>query len=439
MTQMAMTQNFVWITTDDTDSDFIEYKQFKEEKTIKAEKLERFDYTLFKGYHWFTLACRTKVVYDLYRVYDKWQLVLESEDPVIELPMEPKDLVIKAYDRYWDNKLIQLAESREQLDIKREKSDSYKLSVVVPCYNSDLFVCRTVDSIMSSSLSDIELILVNDGSKDNTLEICKRYEDNYSCVRVIDQENGWQAVARNNWMDIAKWDYLAFCDSDDIAHPYMYEILYQTCIDKWLDIAISSTLIRTHTNQKEWYINLDEDLVYTFEEMMEKKTDKDNIYFVAVWNKIVKTEIARKTRFPEWYRGKPFPYEDIAYTWALYSYMDKFAYCHEAIYIWDKRKRDTVWTISTTWTKDKHRDYVWEWFIYAWMRPLYNKSWKHLERHDYIHFNFIAKEYVKFGNPSAIKQHFEIELRNVIISQNLKNNKLIMADRYLADLVNKLG
>jgi hypothetical protein len=71
MTQMALSQNFVWITTDDTESDYIEYKQFKEEKTIKAEELERFNYTLFKGYHGLTLACRTKVVYDLYRVYDK--------------------------------------------------------------------------------------------------------------------------------------------------------------------------------------------------------------------------------------------------------------------------------------------------------------------------------------------------------------------------------
>jgi hypothetical protein len=51
MTQMAMTQNFVWITTDDTESDYLEYRQWKEEKIIKAEEQERFDYTLLKGYH----------------------------------------------------------------------------------------------------------------------------------------------------------------------------------------------------------------------------------------------------------------------------------------------------------------------------------------------------------------------------------------------------
>jgi len=436
---MALSQNFVWITTDDTESDYIEYKQFKEEKTIKAEELERFNYTLFKGYHGLTLACRTKVVYDLYRVYDKWQLILESEDPVIELPKKPKDLVIKAYDRYGDNKLIQLAESKKEEKIERYKSDYYVLSVVIPCYNSDLFMCRTIDAILSSSIQNLELILVNDGSKDDTLKICNRYKDNYSCVRVLDQENWWQAVARNNWMDVAKWDYIAFCDSDDIPHPYMYEILYQTCIDQWLDIAIASTLIRTHTNQKEWYINLEENLIYTFNEVMQKKTDKDNIYFVAVRNKIVKTEVARKTRFPEWYKWRPFPYEDIAYTWSLYSYIDKFAYCKDAIYIRDKRKRDTVWTISTTWTKDKNSDYVWKSFIYAGTRPLYNKSWKHLEWHDFMHFNFIAKEIKKFQTPSPLKTYFEEELRKVITSQNLKENRLIMADKELSEIVNRYG
>jgi cellulose synthase/poly-beta-1,6-N-acetylglucosamine synthase-like glycosyltransferase len=96
--------------------------------------------------------------------------------------------VIKCYDRLGDDRLIQLAESKKEEKIER-KSDSYKLSVVVPLYNSELFMCRTIDAILSSTLDSIELILVNDGSKDNTLEICNRYKDNYSCVRVLDQEN----------------------------------------------------------------------------------------------------------------------------------------------------------------------------------------------------------------------------------------------------------
>ena len=89
-----------------------------------------------------------------------------------------------------DGRLLWLAESDAHVDLsRREKSDNYKLSVVVPCYKAELFMCRTIDSILSSSLSDIELIIVNDGSPENDLEIAKRYADNYGCVTVIDKNN----------------------------------------------------------------------------------------------------------------------------------------------------------------------------------------------------------------------------------------------------------
>ena len=63
------------------------------------------------------------------------------------------------------------------------------VSVVIPVYNTELFLPRTVDSILSSSMPDIEIILVNDGSKDDSLKICKWYAKNFPCVSVISQEN----------------------------------------------------------------------------------------------------------------------------------------------------------------------------------------------------------------------------------------------------------
>lgn len=443
MTQMAMTQNFVWIATDDTESDYLEFRQFKEEKIIKAEEQERFDYTLLKGYHWTTLACRTHGLYDIYRVFDKWNLIAESEDPVIELPCTPKDLVIKCYDRFWEDKLIQLWISKEQIDLPpREKSTSYKLSVVVPLYNSELFMCRTIDSILSSSLEDIELILINDWSTDKSLEIAKRYADNYSCVVVRDQENKWVAITRNRWLDLCNWEYMAFCDNDDIIHPYMYERLFQTCKSEWTDVAIAQTLIRNHPWIKEWYLSCsareENIVVYDFDEMMEHRSTKANIFFVAVWNKIVKTDVARLARFPEWYGWPWVLYEDVAYTWSLYSYIDKFAYNREAIYTWDKRKQHTVGTAST-WHKACDNEYVWKMFIYWFSWMLYHKSWKHLQWHDYSHFKRLIESYKKFNTPSPMRTYWDMELQKLIRSQNLKDNKLIMEDKELSEIVNRLG
>lgn len=205
MTTMAMTQNFVRLATEDTESDFLEFKQFKEEKIIKAEEIDRFDYTIFKWYHGYTLACRSNGVYDLYRVYDKWHLILETEDPVVELPIEPKDIVVKAYDRYKDDKLIQLGLSWSQVELpSRDKSSEYKLSVIVPLYNSELFMCRTIDAILSNSLDNIELILINDGSTDNTKEIAKHcgYYSERDCKHTEDPRHDvcWYNNSTKNWL-----------------------------------------------------------------------------------------------------------------------------------------------------------------------------------------------------------------------------------------------
>ena len=424
--QMAMTQNFVWVVTDDTESDFLEYKQFSDKKIIRAEEQERFDYTLFKGYHWLTLSCRTEGVYDLYRVYDKGKLILESEDPVIELWFNPKDLVVKCFDRLWEDRLVQLAISKWEVKLnKREKSDSYKLSVVVPCYKSELFMSRTIDSILSNSIDNLQLVLVNDGSPDNALEIMKRYEREYWCVKVINQDNLRLSMARNNWLANVDWEYMAFCDSDDIIHPLMYEKLYKACIDNDTDIAIWKVLVHEQPEKRDWVLNLDHDVVYTFNEMMEKKDTKENIYFVAVNNKIVKTEVARKAEFSRDYIWKTFVYEDIAYTWSLYSYIERFSFCKDAIYIRDKRKRATVWTVST-WHKNEDNDYTWRTFIYWASYPLYHKSWKNNERHDFTHFKRLIDSYKKFQTPCPLKSYWDSELRKLIISQKLNENKLIM-------------
>lgn len=440
MTQMAMTQNFVWITTDDTEWDYLEFKQFRDKKIIKADDIdmECFDYTIIKGYHGYTLACLTNGIYDLYRVYCEWNLIAESEDEVIQLPECNLNYIdVKAYDRLWKDRLVWLWDGRLGDKRAREKSDSYKLSVVVPCYKASLFMARTIDAILSSSLDSIEIIIVNDGSPENDLEIAKRYADHYWCVTVIDQPNQWLCVARNAGMDIAKGEYLAFCDSDDIPHPYEYERLYNTCKKENTDIAISQVLIRTFPNVKERYYKVWKDVVYTFDEMASKKHTEENIYFCAVWNKIVKTEVARKTRHPIDYAGKIFTYEDIAYTWSLYSYIDRFAYCDSAIHTWDKRKRNTVWTVSTRYTNENN-DYMWQTFIFWATFPLYHKSWDHNEWHDYIHFEKLTESYYKFNTQSPMKTYWDTELKKLIDSQKLYENKLIMGDQKLSTIVNKL-
>ena len=441
-TQMAMTQNFVWIATDDTESDYLEYKQWTEEEIIKADDdrgMEFFAYTLFKGYHGYTIACRTHKIYDIYRVFSNWKIIAESEDEVFEIPdCDIDNLVVNAYEKLPDNRLLRIWEWSEVELPAREKSDSYKLSVVVPLYKAETFMCRTIDAILSSSLDSIQLILVNDGSPDNSYEIAKRYADNYSCVIVLTKPNSWASESRNLWISVATWEYTAFCDSDDIPHPYMYDKLYQTCKKQWTDIAIWSVLIKNLPwGIREWFMRIWNDVVYTYEEMMKMRESAENIYFVAEWNKIIKTEIARVQPSPTEYAGKRFPYEDIAYTWMIYSYIDKFAYCNDAIYTRDKRKRKTEWTISTR-DNGETIHYMREAWLFASLYPLYHKSWKHLEWHDYRHFKRVMKAYMKIIWDKYLEDYRKRDIKKVIESQKLYSNRLIMSDPELKSLLDRM-
>ena len=103
-------------------------------------------------------------------------------------------------------------------------------------------------------------------------------------------------------------------DTYRYIHPYMYERLYNACKENNTEIAISNVLIREQNNKKIWNYKINKSVVYTFDEMMQKKETNDNIYFVGVWNKIVKTDTAKKVRFMTDYIGRSFVYEDIAYT-----------------------------------------------------------------------------------------------------------------------------
>ena len=442
MTQMAMTPNFVWITTDDTESDFLEYRQWEQEEIVKAdteESMDYFSYTLFKGYHGYTIACRTNKVYDIYRVFSDWKIVAESEDEVFELPeCDIENLDVRAYEKLSDNRLLRIWEWWKVELPQREKSDSYKLSVVVPLYKAENFMSRTIDAILSSSLDSIQLILVNDGSPDNSLQIAKRYADNYSCVSVLTKTNSWASESRNLWLSIAEWEYTAFCDSDDIPHPYMYDKLYQTCKKYNTDVAIWSVLIKNLPWWiREWFMKIWKDVVYTYEEMMKMRETKENIFFVAVWNKIMKTDVARLEKSPTEYAGKRFPYEDIAYTWSIYSYIDKFAYCDGAIYTRDKRKRKTEWTISTRENGETVR-YMWEAWLFASTYPLYHKSWKNLMWHDYRHFKRVASWFAKIQWDLYLENYRLNELRKLVISQRLYENKLILEDKELSSILARL-
>lgn len=106
-----------------------------------------------------------------------------------------------------------------------------QISVIVPIYNVEKYICRCVDSILNQTFTDFECILVDDGSPDNCGRICDEYAKKDRRVKVVHKKNGGLSDARNAGIEVAQGEYLGFVDSDDWIHPQMYEILYKGIIE----------------------------------------------------------------------------------------------------------------------------------------------------------------------------------------------------------------
>lgn len=116
-----------------------------------------------------------------------------------------------------------------------------EISIIVPVYKVEPYLRKCVDSILAQTFTNFEVILVDDGSPDNSGKICDEYAIKDSRVRVIHKENGGLSSARNAGIDIARGKYLGFVDSDDYIAEDMYEVLYENL--KFYDADISSVEI----------------------------------------------------------------------------------------------------------------------------------------------------------------------------------------------------
>ena len=206
-----------------------------------------------------------------------------------------------------------------------------KISIIVPVYNSEKHLRKCIDSLVGQTFKDIEIILVNDGSRDSSQDIIDEYAAQYpEMIKAIYQENRGQAAARNHGLEIAEGDYIFFVDSDDYVDVTACEKTYNEAVAKGYDIVCFDYWIENKGER-------------TYREYFTVKCeDKKAQYFIndtSPWNKLISRSLFSENglKFLESYI-----YEDLELVPRLGLYTDKIGHISEALYFYIVHEGSTM-------------------------------------------------------------------------------------------------
>lgn len=198
-----------------------------------------------------------------------------------------------------------------------------KVSIVVAAYNVEKYIDRCVNSLLNQIYSNIEVIIVNDASKDRTLEICKGFEKRDQRIIVVDKkENEGLSEARNSGLEIATGEYVTFVDGDD----FLDERTIEECIAKLIEIDADELVFGSYFDRKDgtsiamriqssqkYYSGLDEMKIYFGEclgSLPSSKSDRD--IGITPWGRIYKSDVLKKNKL-RFISERKYIYEDLTF------------------------------------------------------------------------------------------------------------------------------
>lgn len=220
-----------------------------------------------------------------------------------------------------------------------------KISVIIPVYNVEQYLEKCLDSIINQSLKDIEIICINDGSTDNSLEILETYQKQDERIKIINKKNEGQGIARNEGLKIAKGEYISFVDPDDWLEQGMYEFLYNKFTETnaqiirfdYQSFSEKKQIIDCIHNFKKDSLffpdlKLQNNIQYNWKSVSNMDFDKLNL---PVWNRIFSHNFIKENNL----HFTPFKHsEDNLFIIAAALLADRILYVEKVFY--NYRKRD---------------------------------------------------------------------------------------------------
>lgn len=212
--------------------------------------------------------------------------------------------------------------------------DGPKISVIIPIYRVEQYLCKCVESVLTQTYHDLEIILVDDGSPDGCGKICDEYAERDERVKVIHKPNGGVASARNAGLDAATGEWIGWVDSDDWAEPALFETLLQGALETGAEISVCGHWeeYRGRREVSGWQELRVLDTEQALGELLENGRMKN-----LLWDRIFHRTLFDGLQFPE---GRT--YEDIAVMHWLFLRAEKVACLPEVLYHYRQREGSIV-------------------------------------------------------------------------------------------------
>lgn len=213
-----------------------------------------------------------------------------------------------------------------------------KISVIIPVYNGSEYIYKCLNSIVQQDYSKLEIIIVNDGSTDDSVKICEQFRQNDSRIKIINQKNQGTAIAKNVGLSIASGQFIYFIDVDDwLPSGKTFSTLYNLLKSSHSEIAVGDLdMFDNKANQYLLYFHNDKQQVFTPKEWFKFQYKKSQ-RFSTPWGKLFKHSLFKHICFPKYSIA-----EDDFTMWKLYLMSSKIAYINQALYVYRQNRSDSI-------------------------------------------------------------------------------------------------
>lgn len=200
------------------------------------------------------------------------------------------------------------------------------ISIIVPIYNVGRYLERCLKSILQQTYTCFEVILIDDGSTDESGDICDDYQTKDSRIRVIHKENKGVSDTRNVGLQNVTGDYICFVDPDDVVAPNFLEELYRLCTDN--DADVSMVRYKTFTDNVTFKEATEKNIeILSARDVLWRQFGADYVNYIVLWNKMYKASLFENIVFPDVRQS-----EDEAVLYRIFYKAEKVVVSHEVLY-----------------------------------------------------------------------------------------------------------